>query len=98
MKVMENVQSTVKPLKEVEFDQNHVYLYANVVEVPEEDRLAETEQLAEGQELVPLYTYTVTEYEKDEFLSALSSGQVTLNDRATALEDALLEMSEVVYA
>ena len=69
-----------------------------MVEVPEEDRLAETEQLAEGQELVPLYTYTVTEYEKDEFLSALSSGQVTLNDRATALEDALLEMSEVVYA
>lgn len=97
MKVTENVQSTVKP-KEVEFDQNHVYVNSNVHEVPEEDRLAEKEQLEDGQTLVPMYSYTVTEYEKDEFLTALSLGQVNLNDRATAIEDMILEMSEVVYA
>ena len=97
MKVVKNVQSTVKP-HEVEFDEKHVYGNSDIVEVPAEDRVAETEQLEEGQELTPLYSYTVTEYEKDEFLSALSSGQLTLNDRATALEDAILEMSEVVYA
>ena len=97
MKVTENVQSTVKP-KEVEFDKNHVYVNSNVHEVPEEDRLAEKEQLEDGQTLVPMYSYKVTEYEKDEFLLALSTGQVTLNDRATAIEDMILEMSEVVYA
>ena len=97
MKVVKNVQSTVKP-HEVEFDEKHVYVNYDIVEVPEENREAETAQLEEGQELTPLYSYTVTEYEKDEFLSALSSGQLTLNNRATALEDAILEMSEVVYA
>lgn len=97
MKVTENVQSTVKP-KEVEFDQNHVYVNSNVREVPEENRLAEKEQLEDGQTLVPMYSYTVTEYEKDEFLTALSLGQVNLNDRASAIEDMILEMSEVVYA
>ena len=97
MKTMENVQSTVKP-KEVEYDGNHVYVNTNIKEVPESERVAEKGQLAEGQELVPLYSYTVKEYEKDEFLTALSTGQVTLNERATAMEDMILEMSEVVYA
>lgn len=87
----------MKP-KEVEFDQNHVYVNSNVREVPEENRLAEKEQLEDGQTLVPMYSYTVTEYEKDEFLTALSLGQVNLNDRASAIEDMILEMSEVVYA
>lgn len=97
MKTMENVQSTVKP-KEVEYDGNHVYVNTNVKEVPESERVAEKEQLEDGQELVPLYSYTVQEYEKDEFLTALSAGQVTLNEIATAIEDMILEMSEVVYA
>ena len=97
MKTMENVQSTVKP-KEVEYDGNYVYVNTNIKEVPESERVAEKEQLEEGQELVPLYSYTVQEYEKDEFLTALSAGQVTLNERATAMEDMILEMSEVVYA
>lgn len=97
MRVTKNVQSTIVP-KEVEFDEYHVYVNTNIVEIPEEERLAEKEQLEEGQALVPMYSFTVTEYEKDEFLSALSAGQVTLNDRATAIEDMILEMSEVVYA
>lgn len=97
MKTMENVQSTVKP-KEVEYDGNHVYVNTNIKEVPESERVAEKEQLEDGQELVPLYSYTVQEYEKDEFLTALSAGQVTLNERTTAMEDMILEMSEVVYS
>lgn len=97
MKVTENVLSTVKP-SAVEFDNNHVYVHENIVEVPEEERTSEAEQLEEGQELVPLYRYKTTEYEKDEFLQMLSTGQVALNTSVTNLEDMILELSGVVYA
>ena len=50
------------------------------------------------QESDGMYTYTVRKYEKDEFIMALSDGQVLLNDRTTMIEDALLEISEVIYA
>lgn len=94
MKVTEGVQSTVKP-NALEFDELHVYVYSDIKEVPE-DELPVRE---DGEQESPtLYSYTVTEYEKDEFLSALSNGQVKLDTRATAIEDMILEMSEVVYA
>lgn len=89
--------STVKP-KPVEFDTNHVYVHDNVVEVPEEERTAEIEQLQEGQELSPLFQYTTTEYDKDEFLSALSTGQLSLGNSISDLEEMILELSGVVYA
>lgn len=104
MKVTEKVYSTVKP-KSVEFDSNHVYVHENIVEVPDSERAAELEQLEEGQELSPLYQYKTTEYDKDEFLQALSTGQVNLNgsmadleQRATDIEDMILELSGAVYA
>lgn len=88
MKVIENVQSTVKP-KEVEFDQFHVYVNTNIKEVPDEERPYGV--------FSTLYSYKVTEYEKDEFLSALSLGQVTINNKTSALEEMVLDMSTVVY-
>lgn len=97
MKEIKGVQSTVKPL-EVEFDESHVYLNSNIREIPESERQQEKEQLGEGQKLEPLFSYDVKEYGKDEFLQALSAGQVSLSGRATALEDMILEMSSVVYA
>ena len=39
--------------KDVEFDSKHVYVHENVVEVPEDERASEIEQLEDGQELVP---------------------------------------------
>lgn len=82
----------------MEFDNSHVYLNTNIKEVPESERQSEKDQLEEGQALTPMYEYTVETYEKDEFLQALQDGQVTLDTRATSIEDALLEMSEMVYA
>lgn len=87
----------MKP-KAVEFDNKHVYVHENIVEVPEEDRASEVEQLEEGQELAPLYQYKTTEYDKDEFLQLLSSGQLSLDSRADNLEEMILELSSVVYA
>lgn len=94
MKTIKGVQSTVKP-SALEFDEFHVYVYSDIKEVPEDER-----PVMEGSEgeSPTLYSYNVTEYEKDEFLSALSQGQITLDNRATAIEDMILEMSEVVYA
>lgn len=87
----------MKP-KAVEFDSNHVYLHENIVEVPEEERTSEIEQLEEGQELVSMFQYKTTEYDKDEFLQLLSSGQLSLDSRANDLEEMILELSSVVYA
>lgn len=82
----------------MEFDNSHVYLNTDIKEVPESERQSEKDQLEEGQSLTPMYEYTVKTYEKDEFLQALQNGQVSLDTRATSIEDALLEMSEMVYA
>ena len=82
----------------MEFDNSHVYLNTNIKEVPESERQSEKDQLEEGQSLTLMYEYTVETYGKDEFLQALQNGQVTLDTRATNIEDALLEMSEMVYA
>lgn len=97
MKKLEKVQSTVKPENAVGFDQNHVYVYSEVREIPDEER-TDLDMREEGAEVPTLYEYTVEEYEKDEFLAALSSGQVDLHDRQSMLEEAILEMSETVYA
>lgn len=94
MKTIKGVQSTVKP-NALEFDEFHVYVYSDIKEVPEDERPVVED--SEG-ESPTLYSYNVTEYEKDEFLSALSQGQITLDNRATAIEDMILEMSGVVYA
>lgn len=82
----------------MEFDTNHVYVHENIVEVPEEERASEIAQLEEGHELVPMYQYKTTEYEKDEFLQMLSVGQVSINSDITDLQDMILELSGVVYA
>ena len=82
----------------MEFDEKHVYVHENIVEVPEEERTSEIAQLEDGQELVPLYQYKTTEYEKDEFLQMLSAGQITLSSDITDLQDMILELSGVVYA
>ena len=82
----------------MEFDEKHVYVHENIVEVPEEERASEIAQLEDGQELVPLYQYKTTEYEKDEFLQMLSAGQITLSSDITDLQDMILELSGVVYA
>lgn len=97
MIVREKVLSTVQP-KAVEFDKDHVYVNENIVEVSEEERTSEIEQLDEGQELVPMYQYKCTEYEKDEFLQALSVGQISLSSDITDLQEMILELSGVVYA
>lgn len=97
MKKLEKVQSTVQPKSSVGFDQSHVYVYSNVRVVPDEER-TDLDMREEGEEVPALYEYTVEEYEKDEFLAALSSGQIDLKDRQSMLEEAILEMSETVYA
>lgn len=83
MKVINNVQSTIRP-KEVEYNDKYVYVNSNIHEITVSS--------------MKMYEYTVTKYEKDEFIIALSNGQLILGERATMIENALLEMSEVIYA
>lgn len=62
MKVYDKVISTVKP-NEVEFDNYHVYVNSNITEATEEDR-----EGIEIDEDITLYSYTTTEYNKDEYI------------------------------
>ena len=89
MIVRKNIRSTVKK-PEMYYDDHHVYLVKNQVEGKENEGLEN--------EFIGYEVGEETEYDKDEFLSALVSGQVSLNDRTTIVEDAILEMSEVIYA
>ena len=89
MIVRKNIRSTVKK-PEMYYDDHHVYQVKNQVEVKENEGLEN--------EFIGYEVGEETEYDKDEFLSALVSGQVSLNDRTTIVEDAILEMSEVIYA
>ena len=89
MIVRKNVRSTVKK-PEMYYDDHHVYLVKNQVEVKENEGLEN--------EFIGYEVGEEIEYDKDEFLTALSTGQVSLSDRATAMEDMILEMSQVVYA
>lgn len=89
MIVRKNVRSTVKK-PEMYYDDHHVYLVKNQVEVKENE--------GQDNEFIGYEVGEEIEYDKDEFLTALSTGQVSLNDRATAMEDMILEMSQVVYA
>lgn len=97
MKVTNNVKSTVQP-NQLEFDELHVYVNKGIHQIPESERESEIAQLEKGQTLTPMYEYSVEEYDKDEFLGALQTGQVSLDVRATSIEDMILEISEAVYA
>lgn len=89
MIVRKNVRSTVeKP--EMYYDDHHVYLVKN--------QTAITENEGQENEFIGYEVGEEIEYDKDEFLTALSLGQVSLDSRTTAMEDMILEMSEVVYA
>ena len=89
MIVRKNVRSTVKK-PEMYYHDHHVYLVKNQVEVKENE--------GQDNEFIGYDVGEEIEYDKDEFLTALSTGQVSLSDRATAMEDMILEMSQVVYA
>lgn len=89
MIVRKNVRSTVKK-PEMYYDDHHVYLVKNQVEVRENE--------GQDNEFIGYEVGEEVEYDKDEFLTALSTGQVSLDTRATAIEDMILEMSQVVYA
>ena len=89
MKVCKNVRSTIeKP--NMYFDDAHVYVVEGQKKVEE--------NVGEDNEFIGYEVETEYEYEKDEFLQALYSGQIELGTRTTAMEDMILEMSEVVYA
>lgn len=89
MKACKNVRSTIeKP--NMYFDDAHVYVVEGQKKVEE--------NVGEDNEFIGYEVETEYEYEKDEFLQALSSGQIELGTRTTAMEDMILEMSEVVYA
>lgn len=89
MIVRKNVRSTVKK-PEMYYDDHHVYLVKNQVDVRENE--------GQDNEFIGYEVGEEVEYDKDEFLTALSTGQVSLDTRATVMEDMILEMSQVVYA
>ena len=89
MVVRKHVRSTFKK-PDVYYDDHHVYLVKKQVEVRENE--------GQDNEFIGYEVGEEVEYDKDEFLTALSTGQVSLDTRATAIEDMILEMSQVVYA
>lgn len=88
-----------KPDKPFDIKDNKVFMYENVKKLPENEAPVEDNgEISSGDIVSGGYSCTLKEYEKDEFLGLLSSGQIELGNRTADIEDMILEMSEMVYA
>ena len=89
MVVHKNVRSTVEKPK-MYHDEYHVYVVKGQHKVEE--------NIGEENEFIGYEVAEELQYDKDEFIDELAAGNISLDTRATALEDMILELSEAVYA
>ncbi len=89
MVVHKNVRSTVKK-PAMYHDEYHVYVVKDQHEVKE--------NVGEDNEFIGYEVAEEIQYDKDEFINELAAGNISLDTRATALEEMILELSMEVYA
>lgn len=88
MVVYNNVRSTVKK-PNMYHDEYHVYVV--------EGQKPIEENVGEENEFIGYEVEKETMYDKDEFIELLSTGQISLDTRTSALEDMILDMSMEIY-
>lgn len=87
--IRKNVRSTVQK-DAVYTDELHVYVVDGQHEITITDD--------DGNEHIEYEVDTETEYDKDEYIMLISQANNDLQDRTTQVEDAIVELSEIVYA
>jgi hypothetical protein len=87
MKQYETQRSTVKP-EDVEITESKVFTYENITEIKVKN--------PESDDEVTMYEFTLTEYDKDEYIRIQAEKNASLEEQMTQAQEAMCEIYEMM--
>ena len=87
MKQYGTQRSTVKP-EDVEITESKVFTYESITEIKVEN--------PESDDKVTMYEFTLTEYDKDEYIRIQAEKNASLEEQMTQAQEAMCEIYEMM--
>ncbi|MFQ9540154.1 MAG: hypothetical protein ACLR0B_00210 [Anaerobutyricum soehngenii] len=87
MKQYGTQRSTVKP-EDVEITESKVFTYENITEIKVKN--------PESDDEVTMYEFTLTEYDKDEYIRIQAEKNASLEEQMTQAQEAMCEIYEMM--
>lgn len=87
MKQYGTQRSTVKP-EDVEITESKVFTYENITEIKMKN--------PESDDEVTMYEFTLTEYDKDEYIRIQAEKNASLEEQMTQAQEAMCEIYEMM--
>lgn len=87
MKQYGTQRSTVKP-EDVEITESKVFTYENITEIKVKN--------PESDDEVTMYEFTLTEYDKDEYIRIQTEKNASLEEQMTQAQEAMCEIYEMM--
>lgn len=87
MKQYGTQRSTVKP-EDVEITESKVFTYENITEIKVKN--------PESDDEVTMYEFTLTEYDKDEYIRIQAEKNASLEEQMTQAQEAMCEIYEIM--
>ena len=87
MKQYGTQRSTVKP-EDVEITESKVFTYENITEIKVKN--------PESDDEVTMYEFTLTEYDKDEYIRIQAKKNASLEEQMTQAQEAMCEIYEMM--
>ena len=87
MKQYGTQRSTVKP-EDVEITESKVFTYENITEIKAKN--------PESDDEVTMYEFTLTEYDKDEYIRIQAEKNASLEEQMTQAQEAMCEIYEMM--
>lgn len=87
MKQYGTQRSTVKP-EDVEITESNVFTYENITEIKVKN--------PESDDEVTMYEFTLTEYDKDEYIRIQAEKNASLEEQMTQAQEAMCEIYEMM--
>lgn len=87
MKQYGTQRSTVKP-EDVEITESKVFTYENITEIKVKN--------PESDDEVTMYEFTLTEYDKDEYIRIQAEKNASLEEQMTQAQEAMCEIYEMI--
>lgn len=87
MKQYGTQRSTVKP-EDVEITESKVFTYENIAEIKVKN--------PESDDEVTMYEFTLTEYDKDEYIRIQAEKNASLEEQMTQAQEAMCEIYEMM--
>lgn len=87
MKQYGTQRSTVKP-EDVEITESKVFTYENITEIKVKNHESDDE--------ITMYEFTLTEYDKDEYIRIQAEKNASLEEQMTQAQEAMCEIYEMM--